>query len=246
MYCEGCGNIVQDGHQFCMNCGMEIVYKKAEEQKSIETDIATEENVAEGLVANTEDVVVGNGETHESFEHRGLYCSHCGFECVEGEKYCISCGSKLVKDEIKQEIEVVREEELLIQRELFNIFNSNRLLSFIMKFSWIFILVYPIYLLMGRFDEFGTLYENIENVSTVIFYAYHIGLLCSYANKNFIGLFVALSLRILNSGIIMCQSTSFPWMSIFRIAVICAMIIFVYNKLMTESQRKELFDKLKF
>ena len=246
MYCEKCGNLIQEGFQFCMNCGTKIVYEKVEEPKPVEFETSIEVNSIDETTEKVEEVVSTEMDaTEEPVVYSGMHCSSCGFEYFEGEKYCISCGSNLFEDETTVVAEKVEEEEIPIQKALFDFFNSNKVLAFILKYSWFFVLVYPIFTLMGRFDIFNNIYESISTFTIILYFIYNIGLLAAYTDKNHLGLFLALALRFLNSSILVFQSTV-PWESVFRLAVIIVSTVFIYKELMTDSQRKDLLGKFKF
>ena len=248
MYCEKCGSPVQDGYQFCMNCGAKIVYESIEKQNLIETEteILTDMNLVNEKPENFEEVVdIEKTEMSKMVVHSGSCCPSCGFEYVEGEKYCIICGSNLCGDETKSVVEKVEDEEIPVQKSLFAFFNSNKVFVFVLKYGSILVLLYPLYLIMGRFDVFNNIYDLINNISIILYYAYYFALFALYANKNYIGLFAGLGLRFLNSTITALQSTT-PIDSLTRMAIITVVVIYIYRELMTESQRKDLVNKFKF
>lgn len=172
-----------------------------------------------------------------------MVCPDCGSEIKEDEKYCIQCGAPIIKNANSPCAES-EDTDTVLQIELLKIFNSNKVMSFILKYSTVFVLAYPIFILMGRFEVFDNIYEFISNYTIILHYAYNFGLLGSYTNKKFEALFGALALRVLNSSILIFQSST-PWGCVFRISIIIISAMFVYKKLMTDSQRSALIGKFK-
>ena len=217
MFCEKCGTPIQNGDRFCMNCGTELVAVTGNEQ--------SEQNAAP---------IVDDGI---------LRCCDCGMEIKENEKYCIGCGAAITNN-VKDEKTGATEMELGLQTELFEIFNSNKVMQFFFKYCMVFVLIYPIYSLVGRWDFLDAVHTFLTRFSIIFFFVYNIGLLATYANKRFLGLFIALALRLLNSFILVLQSAS-PWPSLFRIGAIIISSIFVFKKLMTGDQRQSLVAHFK-
>ena len=217
MFCEKCGTPIQNGDRFCMNCGTELVA------------VTENEKSEQNAVPIADDGI--------------LRCSDCGVEIKENENYCIGCGAPIT-NKTKVEKTEATETGFGLQIELLEVFNSNKVMSFFLKYCMVFVLTYPIYSLMGRWDFLDDVYTFLTKFSIIFFFVYNIGLLATYANKRFLGLFIALALRLLNSVILIFQSAS-PWPSLFRIGVIIISSIFVYQKLMTEDQRKSLVEHFK-
>ena len=80
-----------------------------------------------------------------------MVCPDCGMDIEKGEKYCIRCGTSISK-KINQTKQGSVDTETGLQVELSKIFHSNKMLSFILRYSVVFVIIYPIYTLMGRFS----------------------------------------------------------------------------------------------
>lgn len=128
-----------------------------------------------------------------------------------------------------------------LQDDLSCAFHSNKFFDFFWKYAIVFALYYPIYLLMARIDALSAVVEILDYISIFGFYAYYISLVALWSKKSYWPILAALTIRFVNSFIILFR-TEVPISSISRIAILIPAIVFVFKKLRITNPQQNYQD----
>lgn len=258
LICKNCNKEYTQTLKFCPSCGSELI----EKVEGTPADNAG----APSAAVSTQVESAPKGESIKSVTNDKA-CRNCGAIVMEGEKFCIKCGTPVktesapVKAEptpvraepapIKAEPTPVSKDEVKasdtqlntwkdrLQADLSNAFHSNSFFNFFWKYAIVFALYYPIYLLMARIRGLYDLVEILDYVSIFGFYAYYIGLIALWSKKNYMPILIAFAIRLLNSFILLFQ-TEVPISSICRIAVLVTAFVFVFKDFKTTGQYQNI------
>ena len=157
------------------------------------------------------------------------YCEECGAPIMENEKFCIKCGTPVHHDSAGSHEETSREKSGL-QSELEKVFHANKLLKFIWKYAAVFVVYYPIYIIMERIDALDRLVEILDQIGVVAFYGYYIGLIALYSKSNYLPMLIAFAIRFINSFILIFRAAAGPIPSLCRIAILIIAFLHIYKE----------------
>lgn len=237
LICKNCNKEYTQSLKFCPSCGSELVEK-------LEGTPAEGAGVPSAAVEAKEDSTKVENIVENPVSEKK--CKNCGAVIVDGEKFCIKCGTPTnarvpdINTEIKApESNPTFSRKDRLQEDLTAAFRSNKFFDFFWKYAIVFALYYPIYLLMARIDGLSGLVEVLDYISIFGFYAYYVGLFALWSKKNYLPMLIAFAIRFLNSFILLFQS-EVPISSICRIAVLVTAFVFVFKDFRTTGQYQNI------
>ena len=159
---------------------------------------------------------------HLSADENLIACPYCGNVYVPGEKYCINCGMPI---EMKAQTDTSKGiPTSSLQDEFCRVMNRNSVTSFFMKYAVIFALYFPIFLLIGQVKEFKGFYDILNYFYIPMFYLYYVCLICLAAKRKYLQFSIAISLRMINSIIILFKDGD-RMSSVFRMLIIAVVLV---------------------
>lgn len=122
-----------------------------------------------------------------------------------------------------------------VQRTLNEYFNGNAILINGMRFAPIMALIYPIYILMTRMSFLHIIVGIISWFSILLYFAYFIGLILSFAKNDFKTITAAFALRTLTEVVDICMFS-------FNVNAILSIIMYGFLTFMAFNYYKSNYE----
>ena len=105
-FCSKCGNTIELGDRFCTSCGYPVSHNTVTEEEnsgmgSEETEIVSTEDAVVEETGNFERSILAEQSEFEQEdirvnEERPMYCQNCGAKIGQEDRFCVSCGRKIL------------------------------------------------------------------------------------------------------------------------------------------------------
>ena len=189
MFCPYCGASAPEDVSFCPQCGNKIADSLNAEQLDKITANSAEKSTVNNLTNIPQENIPKENTPQENASVNRQMCKYCGSYVENGETYCIKCGKPVYEnpnnftaDRVETTVSNSQpDRKSKIQELLCDAYKSNAIFKFILEYSIVFTLFYPIYILMHKIEALSSVVEILNYGDMAFYYLYYISLVAAWS-----------------------------------------------------------------